>query len=77
MSEPVRKRKKVVLTIEQKLQVRVLVKKGMSYATTAEGFGIGRSTNSDIKRSKADPSTFSVQVQVGSLLYAQCCTHCT
>ena len=53
MAVPVVKRKKVVLTLEEKLDVLQLLEKGTSYTLVAEKYGIGRSTVADIKKSKS------------------------
>ena len=45
------KRKKIVLNIEQKLEVIDLLQKGASYSTVADKYGIGRSTIADIRKS--------------------------
>lgn len=47
------KRKRVVLSIKEKLDVLKLLDKSVSYTVIAEKYGIGRSTVADIKRSKA------------------------
>ena len=46
------KRKKVVLTIEEKLDILELVEKGTSYNIITEKYGIRKSTVTDIKKSK-------------------------
>ena len=45
-------RKRVVLSIEDKLKVIELIDKSVSYSIISEKFGIGRSTVSDIKKNK-------------------------
>ena len=50
MEEHPAKRKKVVLSIEQKLKIIELLKKDTSYTIISEKYGIGRSTVSDILR---------------------------
>jgi len=44
--------RKVVLTIDKKLEVLDLLQKKTSYTVTAEKYGIGRSTITDIKTSE-------------------------
>ena len=46
------KRKRVVLSIKEKVEVLKLLDKGVSYTVIAEKFGIGRSTVGDIKNNK-------------------------
>ena len=46
------KRKKVVLSIEEKLDILELIEKGTSYTIITEKYGIGKSTVTDIKKSK-------------------------
>ena len=48
--EKVAKRKKVVLTIEEKLEILDSIKTGTSYTVISERYGVGRSTVADIKR---------------------------
>ena len=47
-----KKRKRVVLSLEQKLEVLKLIDSSTSYTVICEKFGIGRSTVSDIKRNR-------------------------
>lgn len=49
---PSKKRKRLVLTIEQKLEVLKMLDKSISYTIICEKYGIGRSTVSDIKKSR-------------------------
>ena len=44
------KRKKVVLSIKEKLDILELIEKGTSYAIITEKYGIGKSTVTDIKK---------------------------
>ena len=44
------KRKKVVLSIEEKLDILELIGKGTSYTIITEKYGIGKSTLTDIKK---------------------------
>jgi transposase-like protein len=46
------KRKKVVLSLEEKLDILEQIEKGTSYTIIAERYGIGKSTVTDIKKSK-------------------------
>ena len=48
--EKVAKRKKVVLTIEKKLEILDSIKTGTSYTVISERYGVGRSTVADMKR---------------------------
>ena len=47
---PPAKRKKIVLSVEQKLHIIDSLQKGASYSIIAEKYGIGRSTITDIKK---------------------------
>ena len=47
------KRRKVVLSIDDKLEVIKMLKQGTSYTIIAEKYGIGRSTVADIKKSES------------------------
>ena len=47
-----KKRKRVVLTIEEKVKVLDMLDKSVSYSIIAEKFGIGKSTVSDLKKTK-------------------------
>ena len=58
MEERPAKRKKVVLSIEQKLEIIELLKKGTSYTIILEKYGIGRSTVSDIKKNESKLNEF-------------------
>ena len=44
------KRKKVLLSIKEKLDILELIEKGTSYAIITEKYGIGKSTVTDIKK---------------------------
>ena len=46
------KRKRVVLTLDQKLEILKLLKKSVSYSIICDKFGIGRSTVGDIKKNR-------------------------
>ena len=48
--EKVAKRKKVALTIEEKLEILDSIKTGTSYTVISERYRVGRSTMADIKR---------------------------
>ena len=61
------KRKRVVLTIEQKVEIMELLDKSVSYAAISEKFGIGRSTVVDMKnrlKFKADMVYMGVKRKV-------------
>ena len=47
-----KKRKRVVLTIEEKVKVLDMLDKSVSYSIIAEKFGIGKSTVSDLKKNR-------------------------
>lgn len=53
------KRKRVVLSIQDKLKVIEMLDKSVSFAIIMERFGIGKSTVSDIKKNKAKIIAFS------------------
>ena len=44
------KRKKIVLTVEEKLEIIKQIQRGVSYTLISERYGIGRSTVADIKK---------------------------
>uniref|UniRef100_A0A1X7VQJ9 HTH psq-type domain-containing protein n=1 Tax=Amphimedon queenslandica TaxID=400682 RepID=A0A1X7VQJ9_AMPQE len=50
--KPKAKRKRVVLTLEEKLDVIKMLNKAVSYAVINEKFGIGHSTVGDIKKNR-------------------------
>ena len=47
------KRRKVVLSVQDKLDIINMLKKGASYTVIIEKYGIGRSTVADIKKSES------------------------
>ena len=53
------KRKRVVLSIEDKLKIIKLIESNVSYTVISEWFGIGRSTVCDINRTKDEIRRFS------------------
>ena len=61
--EVLAKRKKVVLTVEKKLEIIELLHKKTSYTVIAEKYGIGRSTITDIKNSKAKLQSFKEKMK--------------
>lgn len=56
------KRKRVVLSIQDKLKVIEMLDKSVSFAIIMEKFGIGKSTVSDIKKNKAKIIAFSQEM---------------
>ena len=60
---PRKKRKRVVLTIEQKLEVLKLVDSSTSVTVICEKFGIGRSTVSNIKTNRAKLLSFKRELK--------------
>ena len=58
------KRKRVVLTIQQKLEVIKLLDSSISYTIICEKFGIGRSTVSDIKSNREKLLKFNMELQL-------------
>ena len=58
-----RKRKRTVLTIEEKLKICDLVKNKQSLASVATEFGVGKSTVHDIVRNQDKLQTFHSEVQ--------------
>ena len=56
--DPPVKRKKIVLTVENKLEIIDLLRKGTSYTVISEKYGIGRSTITDIKNNEAKLKSF-------------------
>ena len=64
--EKVAKRKKVVLTIEEKLEILVSIKTGTSYTVILERYGVGRTTVADIKRNVSKLEKFKQKtVEIG------------
>ena len=57
------KRKRVVLTIEDKLEVLKLIDKSTSYTIICEKYGIGRSTVSDIKKNREKILKFQKEIK--------------
>ena len=53
------KRKRVVLTIKEKVNIIQLLEKGTSYTVISEKYGIGRSTVGDIRKNKDKILKFS------------------
>lgn len=53
-----KKRKRVVLTIEEKVKVLDMLDESVSYGVIAEKFGIGKSTVSDLKKNKEKIRSF-------------------
>ncbi len=51
-SIPDLKRKRVITTIEKKLEILKKIDQGVSLAAVAQEFGLGKSTISDIKRDR-------------------------
>ena len=58
-------RKRKVLSIEQKLEICELVKKGTSYDEIMKTYGIGKSTISDIKKEQEFKEFVSKKAQLG------------
>ena len=56
--DPPVKQKKVVLTVENKLEIIDLLRKGTSYTVISEKYGIGRSTITNIKNNEAKLKSF-------------------
>ena len=57
------KRKRVVLSIDDKIEVLKLVDKGTSYTIIMEKYGIGRATVSDIKKKRSSIMDFRRQTK--------------
>ena len=69
------KRKRVVLSIEDKLKIIKLIESNVSYTVISERFGIGRSIVCDINRTKDEIRRFSQKmVDMGT---AHVSTQCT
>ncbi len=62
-SDSVNKRKKIVLSIEDKLDILKLIECGTSYTVISERYGIGRSTFGDIKKRKSQLESFKRRLQ--------------
>ena len=54
-----KKRKRNVLTIDQKLEICKLVDAGTSYTIVSERYGVGRSTVAGIKKKRLELEGFS------------------
>lgn len=52
MAEPPKKRKRTVLTIDQKLEICELLNKKYSFSVISQKFDVGRSNVADIKKSE-------------------------
>ena len=61
-----KKRKRVVLTIEDKLKVCDLVKSGRSLTSIAAEFYVAKSTVHDTVKNKAKLQTFLTEIQDGN-----------
>ena len=57
------KRKRVVLTVQQKLEVIKMLDNSISYTIICEKFGIGRSTVSDIKSNREKLLKFNMELK--------------
>ena len=55
MATGTRKRKRIVLSIEDKVKIVELLDKSVSYSVIAEKYGIGKSTVSDINKNRENP----------------------
>ena len=62
------KRKQIVLSIENKLQICKLAKEGRSLASLAVDFGIGKSTVHDIVKSQAKLESYQKEVEEGNCI---------
>ena len=62
------KRKRVVLTIQDKLKICKLVRSGRGLASVAAEFDIGKTTVHDIMKSEAKLQTFSTEIQEGDCI---------
>ena len=60
-----KKRKRDVLTIEDKLKICDLVKNGRSLTSVVAEFNVGKSTVHDIVKNKAKLQTFLTEIQDG------------
>jgi IS30 family transposase len=63
-----KKRKRVVLTIEDKLKICDLVKNGRSMTSAAAEFNVGKSTVHDIVKNQAKLQTFLTEIQDGDCI---------
>ena len=66
--EEKRKRKRIVLNIEKKLQICKLAKEGRSLASLSVDFNVGKSTVHDIVKSQAKLETFQKEVEEGDCI---------
>ncbi len=62
-SASVKKEKKIVLRIEDKLDILKLIECGTPYTVTSERYGIGRSTVGDLKKLKSQFESFKRRSQ--------------
>ena len=63
-----KKRKRVVLTIEEKLKICDLVKNGRSLTSVAAELNVGKSTVQDMVKNKAKLQTFLTEIQDGDCI---------
>ena len=59
MATGTRKRKRIVLSIEDKVKIIHLLDKSVSYSVIMEKYGIGKSTVSDINKNREKIRSFS------------------
>ena len=61
--------KKVILTVEKRLEIHYYIKKPVTYTVIAEKYGIGRSTITDMKNSEAKLQSFIDHQSLISLIW--------
>ena len=69
---PSQKRRRVVLTLEQRLIILERLKKGTTQEELAGEYGVGRSTIGDIKKSEEKLKSFSSKMQSLAMNSMQC-----
>ena len=67
-----KKRKRIVLTIEDKLRICDLVQKGQSLTSVATEFNTAKSTIHNIVKNKAKLQTFLTEIQDGDCIKRRC-----
>ncbi len=64
MAEPSkRKRKRIVLTIEDKLKICETIRKGLSMTSAAQQFNVGKSTVHDITKNEVKLKQFVTEIE--------------
>ncbi len=62
-----KKRKRIVLAIEEKLKICESIRKGLSMTSVAQQFNVGRSTVHDIVKNEAKLKRFATEIEGGCI----------